>query len=106
MSSYESVQSALADKASATARPDRGFAGFFSEAAHRIACTTARLREGWRARRAYDAFSRLDSHTLADIGANRAEMFVATYAEDHGCPAAANSNEPLHPRAVNDHGVA
>ena len=106
MSSYESVQSAIVEQEQATARPAGRVAGILSAVAQRISCTATRLSERWRARRAYDAFSRLDGHTLADIGANQAEMFVATYTEDHGCPAAANSNEPLRPHSLNTNGVA
>ena len=55
---------------------------------------------------AYDAFSRLDNHMLADISTNRADMFVAAYAEDHGYSEPANSNEPQGPHAANTQGVA
>lgn len=106
MSSYESVQSIMADTDQARVRPARGFAGFVDRAMRVITCTAARLRESWRARRAYDAFSRLDNHMLADIGTNRADMFVAAYAEDHGCSEPANSNEPQGPHAANTQGVA
>ena len=105
MTSYESVHSAIAETESAKVSPADGVAGFFSAITQRIGCAAKQLRERWRARRAYDAFSRLDRHTLADIGANRAEMFVATFTEDHGHPAAANSNEPLRPHSLNTNGM-
>ena len=106
MTSYESVQSALADDNRENVRPASGLAGFVSRAYQKVACTAGRLRERWRARRAYDAFSRLDNHTLADIGSNRGEMFVAAYAEEHGCSEPANNNEPQGPHTVESQGVA
>ena len=106
MSSYGSVQSTMADADQARERPEHGFPGFIDRAMRVIACTAARLQERWRSRRAYDAFSRLDNHMLDDFGCNRADMFVAAYAEDHGCSEPASSNEPRGPHAVNTQGVA
>ena len=106
MTSFESMQSTVAGYDSAKPRPERGVAGFFERSLRRVGCVVSQLREKWRARRAYDAFSRLDNHMLADIGANRADMFVAAYAEEPGCPVAANSNEPARLHTVESQSIA
>ena len=106
MTSYESVQSTLAEDDQANGCPERELAGFLNHTLHVITCSATRLRERWRARRAYDAFSQLDNHMLADIGTNRGEMFVAAYAEDHGCSEPANNNEPQGLHTIETKGVA
>ena len=65
-----------------------------------LAHLAARLRRYWRARRAYDAFRRMDRRMLADIGVERAGMFFVACGEGGPEPRAANGNRPQRPPAA------
>lgn len=75
-------------------------AGVAGRIAGPLAHVAARLRRYWRARRAYDAFRRMDRRMLADIGVQRAGMFVVACGEDGPELRAANGNRPQRPPAA------
>lgn len=77
-------------------------AGLVSRIAGPLTYLAGRLRRYWRARRAYDAFRCMDRRMLADIGVDRAGMFVVAYREDEPEPRAANGNRPQRPPAERD----
>ena len=75
-------------------------AGLPSRFMRGLARAAARLRQQWHARQAYEAFGRMDPRMLADIGADRTEMFYAAYGEDVANLHAANGNRPQHPPPI------
>ena len=75
-------------------------AGLAGRIAGPLTYLAERLRRYWRVRRAYDAFRRMDRRMLADIGVDRAGMFVVAYDEDGPEPRAANGNRPQRPPAA------
>ena len=75
-------------------------AGLAGPIAGPLVQVAARLRRYWRARRAYDAFRRMDRRMLADIGVERVGMFFVAHGEGGHEPRAANSNRPQRPPPV------